>query len=118
MTGLLAIDLEMKKKPAGHGYTTLKVSKENPYFETGTEIIGHEFHYSSPIELDESIPFCMDVETGTGISNKKDGLLFKNCFAGYTHIHADGVKNWAPLFIKAASKYNEEKTSENFKIAI
>ena len=38
--------LSWKKRPQGHGYTTLEVVRENPFFPLGARLRGHEFHYS------------------------------------------------------------------------
>ena len=46
MTGILPLTFDFFKRPQGHGYTIFKVELENPYFEVGTEVRGHEFHYS------------------------------------------------------------------------
>lgn len=107
MVGLLPISFEMQKKPQAHGYTIVKVDKENPFYPCGTYLQGHEFHYSSVME----IPETKDVYTtfkmlrGQGIMNKRDGLCYKNTLATYTHIHALGSPAWVDAMIKCATKY-------------
>ena len=46
MVGILPVAFDFFKRPQGHGYTIIKVEGENPYYEVGSEIRGHEFHYS------------------------------------------------------------------------
>ncbi|MFH2036914.1 MAG: cobyrinic acid a,c-diamide synthase, partial [Candidatus Zixiibacteriota bacterium] len=118
MSGIFPLELKMNKKPAGHGYTILKADKENPFFEVGEEIRGHEFHYSSPIHKEMYIDNCMAVTRGNGIDGRRDGLVYKNCYAGYTHIHASGNEKWAPAFISIAIEYKKESKDVNFKIAV
>ena len=43
MTGILPLTFDFFKRPQGHGYTIFRVEGENPYFEVGSEIRGHEF---------------------------------------------------------------------------
>jgi len=109
MTGLFDVDLKMSKKPLGHGYTEATVDKINPFFEIGTVIKGHEFHYSGPAMNINLYSSCFKIKTGTGLDGARDGLLYRNCFAGYTHIHANGVKDWAGSFVRVALTYNDKK---------
>ncbi len=46
MAGVLPVDFGFSKRPRGHGYTIIEVQGENPFFAIGTELRGHEFHYS------------------------------------------------------------------------
>jgi cobyrinic acid a,c-diamide synthase len=79
------------------------VDKENPYFELGTEIKGHEFHYSRVLEWrgdDGNLVFKM--QRGAGFMNNRDGVCFKNILATYTHIHALGTPEWAQAMVRRA----------------
>ena len=51
MADVLPLALDLSLRPQGHGYTIVLVDKENPYFEIGMELKGHEFHYSRVLEL-------------------------------------------------------------------
>lgn len=102
MAGVFDLDLEMYPRPVGHGYTSLDVVAENPFFPVGTRINGHEFHYSG---IKSNLPAdagCCRMETGVGLGNKRDGLVFRQTFAAYTHIHTDGEHGWANAFISRA----------------
>jgi cobyrinic acid a,c-diamide synthase len=106
MIGALPIRFCMEKKPQGHGYTILKVSKSNPYYGTGEIIKGHEFHYSRPvIENDAKIETVFDVERGFCLDGKHDGLIKNNIFATYTHIHAAGNRGWGEAFFRVAENF-------------
>ena len=96
----------MEKKPQGHGYTIDAVVAENPFFEVGTEIKGHEFHYSKAVEYQGNPDrFVFQVKRGAGIIAGKDGICFKNVLATYTHIHALGTPLWAKAMVDAAVSY-------------
>jgi len=105
MTGLFPIDLEMHTKPVGHGYTSIRVDAPNPFYEVGAVIRGHEFHYSGPAGGLKELTSCMAVETGVGIDGARDGLVDGNTMACYCHVHADGVKDWAPAIVSKACEY-------------
>ena len=108
MVGLLPVVFGFSKKPQGHGYTIIAVTKENPYFEIGTEFKGHEFHYSKVLKWqgdDGSLAFS--VKRGMGLYNHKDGVCFKNVLATYTHIHALGTPFWAGALVKKALSFRQ-----------
>jgi cobyrinic acid a,c-diamide synthase len=108
MAGVLPITFGFSKKPQGHGYTIIRVDRDNPYFATGTEFRGHEFHYSTVIDFrgeDRDMVFCMD--RGNGIVNNRDGLCYKNVLATYTHLHALGTPQWATAMVQNAFNYRK-----------
>lgn len=106
MAGIFPIDLKMHTRPVGHGYTFSRVDRDNPFFEIGLEIKGHEFHYSDLTTNPHNEKTCMRVESGVGLGNCRDGLLYNNTLACYVHIHADGVKDWAPSMVSLARGYS------------
>lgn len=111
MAGLFDIDLKMNKNPVGHGYTEIKIEQPNSYYKTGETLKGHEFHYSgSVVNLDSQLG-CMVMSKGVGLGNKRDGLVYKNVFACYSHIHALGTKSWASALVRNARDYNKSMKS-------
>jgi cobyrinic acid a,c-diamide synthase len=108
MVGALPLRFIMEKKPQGHGYTILKTEMDNPYYNVGEIIKGHEFHYSRPvITSGENIKPIFRVQRGYGLDGEKDGLVKKNLLATYTHIHAGGNSIWSKRFFRAALGYKE-----------
>jgi len=111
MAGVLPIGLGFSKKPQGHGYTVAEVDSKNPYFKVGTELKGHEFHYSKVLRWngnDKDLAFCM--KRGTGFHNRRDGISYKNVLATFTHIHALGTPAWAAAMVKNAIYYQRKKS--------
>jgi len=108
MVGIFPVSYSFSKKPKGHGYTIFSVVRENPYFKIGTEIKGHEFHYSSVLKWrgDDS-DLAFSIKRGTGFINKKDGVCYKNILATYIHIHALGTPSWAKSMVRNAIEYKE-----------
>ncbi|MTI80646.1 MAG: hydrogenobyrinic acid a,c-diamide synthase (glutamine-hydrolyzing) [Firmicutes bacterium] len=106
MVGVLPFDVELTKKPQGHGYMAVEVCQQNPYFPVGTKIKGHEFHNSKVINLDKSkVHFAYTVKKGWGIDGQQDGLVYKNVLASYNHLHALAVPTWAEGLVKIAKEY-------------
>ncbi|ACL05978.1 cobyrinic acid a,c-diamide synthase [Desulfatibacillum aliphaticivorans] len=109
MAGILPIVFGLSKKPQGHGYTVVKVDGANPYYESGTQLKGHEFHYSSVLEFggkESDLAFSM--VRGKGLYNGRDGMIYKNVLATYTHIHALGAPQWAEGLVRLAAVYSHK----------
>jgi cobyrinic acid a,c-diamide synthase len=106
MVGALPLTFVLERKPQGHGYTTVKVRKENPFFPIGTVLKGHEFHYSRVLNWDSSrISPVFKMIKGFGLDGEGDGIRYKNVLATYTHLHALGTSEWAPSLWERASRY-------------
>ncbi|MDM8554118.1 cobyrinate a,c-diamide synthase [Desulfococcaceae bacterium HSG7] len=106
MTGLLPIVFGLSSRPQGHGYTVISVKRKNPFFEMGTEIKGHEFHYSHILEWKGGPDdLAFDMRRGTGFIDNQDGICYKNILATYTHIHALGTPSWTQAMIHNAQQY-------------
>ncbi|MEJ2658881.1 MAG: cobyrinate a,c-diamide synthase [Desulfobacterales bacterium] len=111
MAGVLPIVFGFFKKPQGHGYTVVKVARKNPYFDIGTEIKGHEFHYSRVLRwhgTDNDLAFVM--KRGAGFLNRRDGVCYKNVLATFTHIHALGTPGWAGALVRNAMAYKRNRS--------
>jgi len=105
MSGVFPIDLSMHAKPVGHGYSLVRVDAPNPFYAEGTEIRGHEFHYTGPAMAPRNVESCMTVQTGVGLGDGRDGLVRNNTLACYTHVHANGVKDWASAMVSKAAEF-------------
>lgn len=46
---------------------------------------GHEFHYSA-VKMDSDAKYAYSLSRGAGISDGKDGAVYKNCIGSYTHM--------------------------------
>jgi cobyrinic acid a,c-diamide synthase len=108
MCGVIHADVAIDKKPQGHGYVIAEVTRDNPFFDKGSTVRGHEFHHSRLFNA-EGINCIYDVKRGRGIDGQADGILHKNVFAAYTHIHAWGVPSWAKNFVKLAAARQKNK---------
>ena len=112
LTNILPISIKMHDKPQGHGYFRAIVDSENPFFSTGRQLNGHEFHYSAIYDFDENIKSTLSVIRGNGCFNKRDGLVHKNVFATYLHTHALASPEWVDGMIKSAKKFKMLKKTK------
>jgi cobyrinic acid a,c-diamide synthase len=109
MVGLFPHDFVMGQKPQGHGYTTLEVVQENPFFPLGARIKGHEFHYSRIVpDPGAETPMAFRIIRGTGIGGRREGLVRHHVLATYTHVHASGTPQWAPALVRRAVEHHRE----------
>jgi cobyrinic acid a,c-diamide synthase len=103
MAGVYPVSFSLEEKPQGHGYTRARADRENPYYPLGAELIGHEFHYSRPLDYDPArVNLVLEVSRGHGFDRGRDGLLSHNCLAMYTHLHALGNAAWAEALVRLA----------------
>ncbi len=106
MSGVLPISFGLSKRPQGHGYTVVSVERDNPYFPTGSQIRGHEFHYSRVLRFSGGAgDLVFRVQRGAGIHAGRDGIVYKNVLATYTHIHALGTPGWAGALVRNALEH-------------
>lgn len=109
MVGALPLEVEMLKKPQGHGYMHLEVLPGTPYFPPGKIVKGHEFHNSRVIDLAPDCDFAFRVLRGHGINGEFDGIRHKNVLALYNHIHAVAEPEWAHRFVNLAKNWRRGK---------
>ena len=109
MVGALPSEVALSTRPVGHGYVVAEVVAENPYFPVGFVLRGHEFHHSN-LSLKGDLHFVYEIKRGHGVDGKRDGIVYKNLFASFTHLHALGTPEWAERFVSVASgKESEER---------
>jgi len=103
MVGIIPAEVRISEKSEGHGYVVGEVIGKNPLFPIGLAVRGHEFHHSK-ISIRTGVRFAYHIRRGHGIDGKRDGVLYKNVFAAYTHLHALGTPPWAVAFVSLAAK--------------
>ena len=105
MANLFPFEVEVSDKAQGHGYCELQVDKENPFFPVGTQLRGHEFHYSRIAPQSDWARTACEVRRGVGCFRGRDAALIKNVWASYTHLHALASPEWARGLVCAAQKF-------------
>ena len=119
MAGVLPVIFGLSTKPQGHGYTVIAVEGKNPYFKIGTELMGHEFHYSRVLKWKgENNDLVFKMKRGTGFIDKRDGICYKNVLATYTHLHALGTPSWAKALVRNAILYKNQNSQNRKRASI
>jgi len=102
MAGVLDLVVRQHARPEGHGYEVGSVDRDNPFFEQGARLVGHEFHYSSVDEGSDRDLTVVDLERGQGVADRRDGVVKGNVWASYLHLHASATPFWADGFLELA----------------
>jgi cobyrinic acid a,c-diamide synthase len=105
MVGILPCEVEMTAAPQGHGYVIAECTGENPFFPLGARLRGHEFHHSRLSGLTENWSPALRLERGAGIDGGRDGLVYRNVFASYMHLHAGSAPGWAQSLVDRARRF-------------
>ena len=105
LAGILPFDIGFEPHPAGHGYLDLKSTTGSPWFRKGARIKAHEFHYARPVTPSMACTYQFDVLRGNGITGKSDGILYRNLFASFAHLHVVGNPGWAETFVSLAEGF-------------
>ncbi|WP_319542223.1 cobyrinate a,c-diamide synthase [uncultured Pseudodesulfovibrio sp.] len=105
MAGVYPVGTSFCPRPQGLGYTEAEVVEDNPFFAKGAHIQGHEFHYSLCVSDGSSLlrP-ALKMVRGQGGGIGSDGFVHVNTIAGYNHIHALTMPDWAIRFVAAAGE--------------
>ena len=73
----------------------------------GSEIKGHEFHYSQVCNAEtDKMQYVFKVNRGCGIDNYVDGIIIHNVIASYNHLYAPSHPEWATNFVARANSIN------------
>lgn len=115
MVGALPADTVMHPRPQGRGYVKLRESGMSPWPKLAgqpgpdAEIRAHEFHYSSLENVADDLAYAYDVLRGTGIDGKRDGIVYRNVLACYTHMRDVGDNHWTRRFVEFVRHIRSQK---------
>ncbi|MEW6133339.1 MAG: cobyrinate a,c-diamide synthase [Pseudomonadota bacterium] len=106
MVGVIPGDVVMHEKPVGRGYVRLKETGASPWASGAPEedIHAHEFHYSSLENLPHGLTYAYEVLRGYGIDGRRDGLVYRNLLASYTHLRSTRRFSWVNRFLALVEK--------------
>lgn len=101
MLGVIKGSVRMQTKRAALGYREIK--GQNFLLKGELEAKGHEFHYSTFHPKEEVIDYAYEVKGMRGV--KKEGVLYRNVVAGYTHFHFASCPQIVENWIDACKEY-------------
>ncbi|MBP7604074.1 MAG: cobyrinate a,c-diamide synthase [Spirochaetes bacterium] len=118
MTRVFPMMFDIAASPQGHGYTVFEVDGDNPFYDRGDIVKGHEFRYAR-IQNSEGLDGLSTVfamRRGTGIKGRRDGALYKNVVATFCHTHAAGENvRWPERLVGLAGKRIKAEAKSNGK---
>ena len=102
MCGVIDADTQMHEIPQGRGYVELNETDGMIWGgqgegNTSGVIHAHEFHYSRLVDIKQSYPTAYKISRGAGLGNGRDGIVYKNLLAAYTH-QRNACGRWAERF--------------------
>ena len=112
MAGVLDLVVEQTSRPRGHGYAEGTVERTNPFFEKGTRLRGHEFHYSQVRGGEHRSATAVRLGRGPGLGDGRDGIVVGRggcVWASYLHLHALGTPEWATGLVGLARTHRRER---------
>ena len=106
MAGVIPGDVVMHDRPVGRGYVRLKETGASPWVSDAPndDIHAHEFHYSSLENLPDDLIYAYEVLRGHGIDGKRDGIVYRNLLASYTHLRSTRRFSWVKRFLALADE--------------
>ncbi len=103
MVGALPAEIEMQSRPVGRGYVHLAPTAEHPWPGAAPPVLrAHEFHYSRLVGADSGLRFAYRVLRGHGVDGERDGIVFNNVLASYTHLRSVAGHDWPARFVAFA----------------
>ncbi|HCU53287.1 MAG TPA: cobyrinic acid a,c-diamide synthase [Gammaproteobacteria bacterium] len=114
MVGALPADTVMHARPQGRGYVRMRETPYAPWpsvtaSRENVEIRAHEFHYSSLADVADNLVYAYEMVRGTGIDGRRDGIVYRNVLACYTHMRDVGDNHWTARFVSFIRQVRETR---------
>jgi cobyrinic acid a,c-diamide synthase len=102
MVGLLPTTVRMRPRRLTMGYADVVLTADAPLAGAGTAARGHEFHYSSPDPVPESVRRVYRVSRRRG-GERAEGYLVGRALMSYVHLHFASNPQIARSFVEACA---------------
>lgn len=112
MVGIIPAKAQMNKKLQTVGYVKAEILADNVVGKQGMVINGHEFHFSTQVEVDEDFPWAFEFTKMRNNMKYKAGYAKDNVVGSYLHLHFLGAKDNANWFVEKAREYKQAKDGE------
>lgn len=98
MCGVFPADATMLPRRKALGYRQLTLAADCLLGQVGTQIRGHEFHYSE-VEMPDSVERCYALSRRGGEQLGHEGYRYKNVLGSYLHLHFASCPQVAENFV-------------------
>jgi cobyrinic acid a,c-diamide synthase len=100
MAGLAPFRSSMRSRQLVMGYRTVTSLRPTPILAAGTQLRGHEFHYST---LTRPVPGSTAAYALEGPTARREGFAHDSLLASYIHVHFGTDPAIAPRFVAACA---------------
>jgi len=107
MCEVFPVRSKMNNKRSALGYREVVLKRAGFFGPAGTELRGHEFHYSHIEDMDLGIERFYETHGSDGAA----GYRYRNVLAGYVHLHFGYTPSAAQTFITMCEKNHDHKNS-------
>jgi len=104
MCGVFPAQAKMLARRKALGYRQLEFIGDTPLGEMGTQVRGHEFHYSE-VEMPESVERCYALSRRGGENLGIEGYRYKNVLGSYLHLHFASNPQVAENFVSFCQQH-------------
>lgn len=107
MAGVIPATAVMDNKIRGLGYRFATTLRDNVIAPAGTQLCGHEFHYSKLVSPVATLPWAYRIHPARHKDGSMEGFACGNILASYIHLHWAGHPETATRFISRCRSYLE-----------
>ncbi|HEY5673993.1 MAG TPA: cobyrinate a,c-diamide synthase [Malonomonas sp.] len=104
MCGVFPAQAKMLARRRALGYRQLDFTSDSPLGPAGTQVRGHEFHYSE-VTMPASIARCYAMGRRGGEGLGTEGYRFKNVLGSYVHLHFASNPQIAANFVSFCQQH-------------
>ncbi len=94
MIGVFPAFARMLPKRKSLGYVTVETIEDSILAQKGSQIRGHEFHYSEITDMPDTIRRVYKVTKAGSGEERLEGYSYKNVLASYVHLHFASNMEW------------------------
>lgn len=103
--GVFPVRCRMLPRRKALGYRSVELTENVVIGTAGTNVRGHEFHYSEISTMPEEVERCYRVSR-QGVLLAAEGFRIRNCLASYIHLHFGSNPAIAGTFVAACREWN------------
>ncbi|MCS5695758.1 cobyrinate a,c-diamide synthase [Desulfofundulus thermocisternus] len=112
MAGLLPGVCRMHTRRVALGYCKARVLNDNILAPAGTELVGHEFHYSFLEDMPADFPRAYALRREGEEVEVLDGYVRGNLLASYLHLHFASCPEAARRFVECCARFKKKRVVE------
>ncbi|MDS1029026.1 cobyrinate a,c-diamide synthase [Bacillota bacterium LX-D] len=113
MVGIVPAKTQMQRRLAGMGYREYEAITNSILGLKEQKLRGHEFHYSSLVDVANDFPWAYSYQTVEG-KIKYEGYAHENVLASYLHCHLVGNPIAAQNFLNNCRMYAKKSRDSKF----